>query len=155
MRPVDAVKNSKLADANGYVDINKETLQHKKYANVFAIGDCTNMPTSKTAAAIAAQSPILFRNLSNQMDNGKDVVPAYDGYTSCPLVTGYGKLILAEFDFNKQPLETFAMIDQGKESKLMYYLKKDMMPTLYWKALVKGNWNGPGAFRKIFSFQNV
>lgn len=37
----------------------------------------------------------------------------YDGYTSCPLITGYGKTILAEFDFNAQPLETFPF-DQGK-----------------------------------------
>ena len=136
MRPVDAVKNSKLADPNGFVDINKETLQHKKYSNIFAIGDCTNMPTSKTAAAIAAQSQILFKNLSNLIHGTTDSVPLYDGYTSCPLVTGYGKLILAEFDFNGKPLETFPM-DQGNESQIMYVLKKDVMPTLYWQALIK------------------
>ena len=60
----------------------------------------------------------------------------YNGYTSCPLVTGYNKLILAEFDFNGQPLETFPM-DQGKESRLMYTLKQDLMPPLYWEGLVK------------------
>ena len=76
MKPHDVVKNSKLADPNGFVDIHKETLQHKKYENVFAIGDCTNMPTSKTAAAIAAQSPILYKNLSNLMHGHKHQVPA-------------------------------------------------------------------------------
>ena len=41
-----------LADAAGYLAVDKETLQHVKYPNVFGIGDCTNVPTSKTAAAI-------------------------------------------------------------------------------------------------------
>ncbi len=68
MRPVDEVKSSKLVDAAGYVDVSKETLQHKKYSNVFGIGDCTTLPTSKTAAAIAAQSKVLFNNLKEVMD---------------------------------------------------------------------------------------
>ena len=76
MRPIDVVKNSKLVDPSGFVDIYKETCQHKKYQNIFAIGDCTNMPTSKTAAAIAAQSPILFKNLRNLINGSKDKVPA-------------------------------------------------------------------------------
>ncbi len=41
-----------LLDAAGFLDVNKETLQHIRYPNVFGIGDCTNVPTSKTAAAI-------------------------------------------------------------------------------------------------------
>ena len=68
MRAVDEVKKSKLADAAGFVDVSKETLQHKKYPNVFGIGDCTSLPTSKTAAAIAAQSRVLFKNLNEVMD---------------------------------------------------------------------------------------
>jgi sulfide:quinone oxidoreductase len=66
---------SQLADANGFVDVVKETLQHKKFPNVFAIGDCTNLPTSKTAAAIAGSNSILVRNLSNIMDGKSDNVP--------------------------------------------------------------------------------
>lgn len=68
MRPHDAIKLSPLADPNGFVDVNKETLQHKKYPNVFGIGDCTNIPTGKTAAAVAAQSEILEANLKGLMD---------------------------------------------------------------------------------------
>lgn len=71
MKPIEEVKNSKLADAAGFVDVDKYSLQHKKYPNVFGIGDCTNLPTSKTAAAIAAQTVVLGTNLTNLM-NGKD-----------------------------------------------------------------------------------
>jgi sulfide:quinone oxidoreductase len=60
----------------------------------------------------------------------------YDGYTSCPLITGFGKCILAEFDFNGKPLETFPM-DQGKERRFAYMLKKDVMPSMYWHMLIK------------------
>ncbi|MBM4113721.1 MAG: pyridine nucleotide-disulfide oxidoreductase, partial [Phycisphaerae bacterium] len=61
----------------------------------------------------------------------------YDGYTSCPLVTGYGKLILAEFGYDLQPLETFPF-DQGKERLSMYWLKRYMLPQLYWKGMLRG-----------------
>ncbi|CAF4770819.1 unnamed protein product, partial [Rotaria sp. Silwood2] len=63
MQPHEFLAKSTLVDANGYVDVDKETLQHKKFPNVFAIGDCANLPTSKTAAAIAGSNGILVRNL--------------------------------------------------------------------------------------------
>ncbi len=72
MRPFAAIANSPLVDKTGYVDVIKETLQHRKYSNVFAIGDCTNVPpTSKTAAAIAVQSQVLYLHLSGLMDGKK------------------------------------------------------------------------------------
>ncbi|CAF0958394.1 unnamed protein product [Adineta ricciae] len=149
MAPYEFLAKSSLADANGFVDVVKETLQHKKFSNVFAIGDCTNLPTSKTAAAIAASNSILVRNLTNIMEGKSDAVPKYDGYTSCPLVTGFNKCILAEFDFDGQPLETLP-INQAKERLLSYVMKKDMMPSLYWNMLIRGRWNGPAPFRKLF-----
>ncbi|NXC52136.1 SQOR protein, partial [Aleadryas rufinucha] len=135
MGPPAVLINSPVADESGWVDVDKETLQHKKYPNVFGIGDCTNLPTSKTAAAVAAQSGVLDKTISLVMKNELPV-KKYDGYTSCPLVTGYNKVILAEFDYNAQPLETFP-IDQSKERTTMYHMKADMMPLLYWNALLK------------------
>lgn len=76
MQPFAFLAKSALADANGYVDVVKETLQHKKFPNVFAIGDCANLPTSKTAAAIAGSNSILVRNLSNLMFGKSDPVRA-------------------------------------------------------------------------------
>jgi sulfide:quinone oxidoreductase len=75
MSAFEFLAKSPLADANGFVDVVKETLQHKKFPNVFAIGDCTNLPTSKTAAAIAGSNSILVRNLMNLMDGKSDNVP--------------------------------------------------------------------------------
>uniref|UniRef100_A0A8B9XZ09 Sulfide quinone oxidoreductase n=1 Tax=Bos mutus grunniens TaxID=30521 RepID=A0A8B9XZ09_BOSMU len=148
MSPPDVLKTSPVADAAGWVDVDKDTLQHKRYPNVFGIGDCTNLPTSKTAAAVAAQSGILDRTISLIMKN-QIPVKKYDGYTSCPLVTGYNRVILAEFNYNAEPLETFPF-DQSKERLSMYLMKADMMPFLYWNLMLRGYWGGPAFLRKLF-----
>lgn len=148
MSSPDVLKKSPVADSAGWVDVDKETLQHKKYPNVFGIGDCTNLPTSKTAAAVAAQSGILDRTISLIMKNQRPI-QKYDGYTSCPLVTSYNRVILAEFDYTAQPLETFPF-DQSKERISMYLMKADMMPFLYWNMMLRGYWGGPAFLRKLF-----
>ena len=136
MGPPSFLATSALADKDGWVDVDKATLQHKRFANVFAIGDCSNLPTSKTGAAIRKQAPVLVGNLilamSSQTLSGK-----YDGYTSCPLVTGYGKLVMAEFDYDKKPEETFP-IDQSKERWSMWLVKRYLLPQLYWHGMLKG-----------------
>jgi len=141
--------NKDLADQAGFLSVDKETLQHTKYPNIFGIGDCTNVPTAKTAAAVAAQLGIIRKNLAAAV--ASQSLPAkYEGYTSCPLVTGKSSLILAEFDFQAppQPLETFP-INQAKERWTMYQLKAHVMPSLYWHGLIKGWWEGPQIFRKF------
>ena len=80
--------------------------------------------------------------------NNREPRFSYDGYASCPLVTSNKKCILAEFDYNLQPLETFP-IDQSQERRSMFYLKKNVMPFLYWNIMLKGYWNGPETFRKL------
>jgi sulfide:quinone oxidoreductase len=132
----DFVRRSPLANADGWVDVDKYTLRHARYANVFALGDASSLPTSKTGAAIRKQAPVLVRNLLAAM-RGEPLPARYDGYTACPLVTGYGRLVLAEFDYDLRPRETFPF-DQSKERRSMYWLKKHALPELYWRAIMKG-----------------
>jgi sulfide:quinone oxidoreductase len=136
MSAPDFIKQSPLANEAGWVDVSKETLQHVRYPNVFSIGDASSLPTSKTAAAVRAQAPVLEANLLAAIQ-GQPPKTSYDGYTSCPLVTGYGRLILAEFDYDLKPCETFPF-DQGKERWSMYQLKRWVLPVIYWEGLVKG-----------------
>lgn len=136
----DFIKTSPLASATGWVDVHKHTLQHLKYPNVFSFGDSANLPTSKTGAAIRKQAPVAAQNLLALMA-GKPLPMSYNGYTSCPLITGYGKLILAEFDYNNQPQETFPF-DQSKERWSMYQLKKQVLPRMYWNLILKGKAQG-------------
>jgi sulfide:quinone oxidoreductase len=135
----DFIKNSPLAVADnplGWVEVNKYTLQHSRYPNIFACGDATNTPNAKTGASVRKQVPVLVHNLLQAMEN-KPLDASYNGYGSCPLVTGYGKLVLAEFDYNNQPVETFPF-DQAKERWSMWALKKYVLPWLYWNKILKG-----------------
>lgn len=132
----DFVRNSPLVNTAGWVDCDKNTLQHCTYKNIFTLGDVSSLPTSKTGAAIRKQAPTVVANLLSAIEK-KPLQASYNGYTSCPLVTGYGKLVLAEFDYNNQPQETFPF-DQSKERWSMYQLKKKVLPWLYWNKILKG-----------------
>ncbi len=136
MSAPDFLESSPLANEGGWVDVDKESLRHLRYPNVFGIGDASSLPTSKTAAAIRAQLPVLLANLEAARA-ARTPDARYDGYTSCPLVTGYGSLILAEFGYDLAPKETFPF-DQSKERRSMYLLKKHVLPQIYWKGLLRG-----------------
>lgn len=150
MSPPKVLIKSSLSNSAGYLDVDPYTLRHNIYGNVFGIGDCTSCPTSKTGAAVAAQSMVVFNNMINVI-NGKSIKDKYDGYTSCPLVTGYTKCILAEFDYELKPLETFP-INQGNELRSMFIMKKYALPFIYWNFMLKGYWSGPKIIRKIMHF---
>lgn len=136
MSAPDFIKRSPLAGPQGWVEVDKFTLQHPRFANVFSLGDAAGLPTSKTGAAIRKQAPVAVENLIASIQ-GKKLPARYDGYTSCPLVTGYGRLVLAEFDYEGRPQETFP-IDQSKERLSMYLLKAYGLPRLYWNAMLRG-----------------
>lgn len=132
----DFVRNSRLANTAGWVDVDKFTLQHVRYPNVFSLGDASSLPTSKTGAAIRKQAPVLVANLLAYMNN-QPLKAQYTGYTSCPIVTSYGTLMLAEFDYNNKPMETFPF-DQSKERWSMFMLKRWVLPWLYWHKILPG-----------------
>ena len=132
----DFIKRSPLSGPTGYVDVHKHTMQHVKFPNIFSLGDASNLPTSKTGAAVRVQAKILVENLVAFVQ-GQALQGHYDGYTSCPLVTGYGKVVLAEFDYDLKPKETFPF-DQSKERRSMYLLKRHVLPQLYWHGMLRG-----------------
>ncbi|MBT8491859.1 MAG: NAD(P)/FAD-dependent oxidoreductase [Deltaproteobacteria bacterium] len=136
MSAPDFIKESKLAGEAGWVDVDKFTTQHVRYPNVFSCGDASSLPTSKTGAAVRKEAPVLVSNLL-AVKAGKEPTAKYDGYTSCPLVTGYGRLILAEFDYDGNPAETFPF-NQAKERWSMYVLKRHLLPPMYWKGMLRG-----------------
>ena len=132
----DVIKRSPLADARGWAEAQPHTLQSPRWPNVFALGDVSNLPTAKTAAAVRHQARVVVDNLLAAIA-GADLRSFYDGYTACPVVTGYGKLVMAEFDYDLQPRETFPF-DQSKERYSMYLLKKHGLPQLYWRGMLRG-----------------
>jgi len=134
----DFVRNSTLVNAEGWVEVDPGTLQHTRFANVFSLGDVTSTPNAKTGAAVRKQAPLVVSNLLDVMKHGKIVgKERYNGYSSCPLVTGYGKMVLAEFDYDNKPDPSFPF-DTTKERRSMYFLKCQILPRLYWYGMLRG-----------------
>jgi len=103
MGPVDAVRDSSLGwqkgTAKGWLEVDKETLQHRRYSNVFGIGDICGIPMGKTGGSTRHHAPIMAKNLIAAME-GKELKEKFDGYTVCPLKPRYGEIIMAEFGYD-------------------------------------------------------
>lgn len=122
----------------GWLKVDKHTLQHPEYGNVFGAGDVMGIASNKTGAAVRKEAPVLVHNLVATME-GKDPssFKQYTGYTSCPLITGYGKVVLAEFDYSGEPAPSFPH-DSTKEKYSMWLLKVYGLPAMYWHLMLKG-----------------
>jgi sulfide:quinone oxidoreductase len=141
----DFIRNSPLAKDTGWLSVDSETMQHTKYANVFGLGDAAELPTAKTGAAIRKQVPVVVGNILHLIESNSLADKKYNGYSSCPLVTGYGKMVLAEFDYSLKftpdpKLKQFPLMisDSSKEHWRLYLLKKHILPYLYWSKMMKG-----------------
>ena len=141
------LRNSPIADSAGWVDVNKFTLQSTKYKNVFALGDCTNTPNSKTAAAVTSQAPVVVHNIERSIDK-LPLDGSYLGYASCPLVIARNKVLLAEFGYDGKLAETFDRTN-GKfpwkyvgtegypQERFFFFLKETVFPYVYWNMWTK------------------
>jgi sulfide:quinone oxidoreductase len=141
----DFIKESKLAHADGpskgWINVNHFTLQHNEYSHVFALGDAAALPTAKTGAAVRKQAPVVVENLLHVMKEEAKLSEGYHGYSSCPLVTGYGKMVLAEFGYGNERMSDPTIskfVDTAKENWSMWLLKKYGLPYMYWNLMLKG-----------------
>jgi sulfide:quinone oxidoreductase len=99
----EAITRSQMGDAGGWLPTDKHTLQSKQFANVFALGDATDLPSSKAGAVAHFQSEVLFENLLRFI-GGRELLPAFDGHTNCFIETGHGKAMLIDFNYETEPL---------------------------------------------------
>lgn len=139
-RAPEFVRNSKLAipeDPRGYIDVDPQTLQHVHYPEVFALGDASGAPNAKTGAAVRKQAPVVVENLLATMQGGQ-LEAEYHGYSSCPIVTAKGKVLLAEFDYDLNPAKTVPVRNAAKERRDMWMLKRYGLPFMYWNLMLKG-----------------
>ncbi|WP_340066777.1 FAD/NAD(P)-binding oxidoreductase [Ascidiimonas aurantiaca] len=137
------VKNSVLANKDGWLDVDHFTLRHNTYKNIFGLGDVAGLPTAKTGAAIRKQVPVLVDNILTLIAHNTLSNKTYQGYSSCPLVTGYGKMVLGEFDytgnFTPDPkLKRMLVFNSDKEHWRLWILKKYILPYFYWHKMLKG-----------------
>lgn len=135
----DWIKASPLStgDANGYVEIDKHTMQHVRHRNVFSLGDAGSSPNSKTGAAIRKQAPVVVDNIESYLA-GRPLTAKYNGYGSCPLVTSSHDMLLAEFDYDLNLQPSFPLLNPTKPHRSYWYLKKYGLPFMYWNLMLKG-----------------
>ncbi|MBA4341975.1 MAG: pyridine nucleotide-disulfide oxidoreductase [Methylibium sp.] len=142
MRAPDAVKGSELAwkdgpfAAGGWLEVDKSTLQHRRYPNVFGIGDINGTPRGKTAATVKKSAPIVAHNLV-QVIAGRQADEAFDGYTSCPLITREGSAMLIEFDYEGRLTPSLPFIEPLNDSFFAWLMKYRMLKPAY-MAVLKG-----------------
>lgn len=133
----DFIKNSLLSDSAGWLDVNKETLQHNTYHNIFGLGDVTNTPNAKTAAAVRKQVPVVVNNILHLIDK-RELSPSYKGYGSCPLTTSRSTVMMAEFSYGGEVTPSFPLLDPRKNRYVWWLVKRYGLPWLYWKIMLKG-----------------
>jgi sulfide:quinone oxidoreductase len=135
----DWVKASPLAADTpaGYVEVDKETMQHVRFPNVFALGDVGSTPNSKTGAAIRKQAPVVVANLLAQLA-GRPLPESYHGYASCPITTSAHSMMLVEFDYSMKLTPSIPLLDLVKPRRDMWFLKRFGLPFLYWNLMLKG-----------------
>jgi sulfide:quinone oxidoreductase len=137
------VRQSILVNDAGWVEVDHQTMQHNKYPNIFSLGDVAALPTAKTGAAIRKQAPIVVDNIAFLLKHHKMGNKTYNAYSSCPLVTDYGKMVLAEFDYDNNftpdpKLKQMLIFNSSKEHWRLWMLKKYGLPYLYWNKMMKG-----------------
>ena len=142
MRAPDVVKNSDLAwkdgpfAAGGWLEVDKTTLQHRRYPNVFGIGDINGTPRGKTAATVKKSAPIVAHNLA-EVIAGRPADQRFDGYTSCPLITREGAAMLIEFDYEGRLTPSLPMIEPLQDGFFAWLMKVRMLKPAY-MAVLKG-----------------
>lgn len=133
--------NSGLVDDMNFVIVDKYTLQSTIYPEVFAIGDTTNVPTSKAGSVVHFQAEFLIKNILNFIE-GKDLNAKYDGHANCFIEVGNGKATLIDFNYDVEPLPGTYPIPFLGPFKLLEFTKinhwgKLFFKWLYWNIILK------------------
>ncbi len=122
--------------AGGWIEVDRYTMRSPRFPNVFAIGDVAGVPKGKTAASVKFQVPVAVDHMIAAA-NGLDSPRRYNGYTSCPMVTGLGRAMLIEFDYEDNLVPSFPFIDPLKELWISWFIEEKALLGTY-RAMLRG-----------------
>ncbi len=137
MKASDIVGSSPLGSTRGWIPVNKETLQHIKFKNIFSLGDVVATPLGKTSASVGKQHKVLVQNIIASMKDEKTLPAKYNGYTCYPLATDIGKVMLSEFDWSMKAVPTFAL-NPTQERWVWWLLKVYVLKPMTMEGMMKG-----------------
>ncbi len=143
MRAPDAVRNSPLPwqeggwAKDGWMEVDKHNLRHKRFDNIFAVGDVAGVPKGKTAASVKWQVPVAVDHLVASI-TGKESAAVYNGYTSCPLITRLGQAMLIEFDYKDNLTPSFPGVIAPLEELWITWVMKTMALKPTYLSMLRG-----------------
>lgn len=143
MRAPEPIRNSPLPwqtgawAAEGWLEVDKGTLRHLRYPNVFGVGDIAGVPKGKTAASVKWQVPVAVDHLVAQIAGGKSQA-LYTGYTSCPLITRLGRAMLVEFDYRNNLVPSFPGVIAPLEELWVTWVMKTMALKPTYVSMLRG-----------------
>jgi len=132
---VDSALGWQKGTAKGWLEVDQETLQHRRYKNVFGIGDVCGTPLGKTGGSARHQAPVTVGNLVSTLE-GKPLEEKFDGYTVCPLKVQYGEVIMAEFNY--KGLAPSLPLDPSKPRSIWWAFDLHMLKPMYWYLMLRG-----------------
>lgn len=124
-------------DPHGFVEVDTETLRHPRYPNVWSLGDAAGTTNSKAGGALRKQTKVLAKNLLSAR-KGETLSQKYNGYSVCPFTVSRSTVVFAEFDPEYRPMPTIPKVPTWKESRLSWWVDRDMFPQVYWHLILKG-----------------
>ncbi|MDC7789937.1 FAD/NAD(P)-binding oxidoreductase [Rhodoplanes sp. TEM] len=141
-RAPEVIRQSGLSWADrwtdqGWVEADQKTLRHRRFPEVFAIGDVAGVPKGKTAASVKWQVPVVEDHLVAQIE-GRQGTAVYDGYTSCPLITRVGRAMLIEFDYHNNLTPSFPGVIAPLEELWISWLMKEVALKATYSAMLRG-----------------
>ncbi|WP_420181004.1 NAD(P)/FAD-dependent oxidoreductase [Paenarthrobacter sp. TA1.8] len=126
-----------VGDQYGFVEVDTQTLRHPRYPNVWSLGDAAGTTNSKAGGALRKQTKVLAKNLLSAR-KGKPLSQKYNGYSVCPFTVSRSTVVFAEFDPQYRPMPTIPKVPTWKESRLSWWVDRDMFPQVYWHLILKG-----------------
>lgn len=126
-----------VGDEHGFVEVDTRTLRHPRYPNVWSLGDAAGTANSKAGGALRKQAKVLAKNLLSAR-KGEPLSQKYNGYSVCPFTVSRNTVVFAEFDHHYQPMPTIPKVATWKESRLSWWVDRDMFPQVYWHLILKG-----------------
>jgi len=134
-------RSAGLGDALGFVPTDPHTLQTTAAENIFAIGDATDLPTSKAGSVTHFEGEVLGENIERFL-SGRELVSRFDGHANCFIETGFKKALLIDFNYDHEPVPGLFPTAAGplpllRESRVNH-LGKLMFQWLYWHVLLPG-----------------
>ncbi|SLK07078.1 NAD(P)/FAD-dependent oxidoreductase [Arthrobacter sp. P2b] len=125
------------SDKGGFVEVDRQTLRHLRFSNVWSLGDAAGTTNSKSGGALRKQTKVLAKNLVAAR-KGKPLPEKYNGYSVCPFTVSRDTVVFAEFDDRYRPMPTIPRVPTWNESRLSWVVDRDMFPQVYWNLILKG-----------------